>query len=86
MWGWWNLLNRVFTENYGSDSMKYDVDIELIGKICIEANDEQSALDIANSISTDDLKDFLYDSKAEIIREIKDVKDLPDRIFSTSDI
>ncbi|HEX2897143.1 MAG TPA: hypothetical protein VHP63_03735 [candidate division Zixibacteria bacterium] len=65
--------------------MKYLIDIELNGLIAVEAKSEVDAIEIANLLSTDKLKDSLLDYKVRIVNEIDFESAGNVAIFSESD-
>ena len=66
--------------------MKYLIDIELSGLIAVEAESKEDAIDIAERIGTDDLKDALLNGKARFVEELKPDNVADVKCFSESDI
>ncbi len=69
-----------------SKKTKYLIDVELSGLIAVEAESKEDAIDIAERIGTDDLKDSLLNGKARFVEELKPNKEAEFKCFSESDI
>jgi len=65
---------------------KYLIDIELSGLIAVEAESKEDAIEIAERIGTDDLKDSLLNGKARLVEVLKPEKEAEFKCFSESDI
>ena len=66
--------------------MKYLIDIELSGLIAIEAESKEDAIDIAERIGTDDLKDALLNGRARFVEVLEPGKEADFKCFSELDI
>ena len=66
--------------------MKYLIDIELSGLIAVEADSKDDALDIAELIGTDELKDSLLNTKARFVQELGPKEEKDFSCFSESDL
>lgn len=65
--------------------LKYFVDIEISGLICVDAETEDDALEIADQLSTDNIKDLLTNYKTNIVKD-EDLTTIDNKIFTEKDI
>lgn len=65
---------------------KYLIDIELSGLIAVEADSQEDAIEIAEQIGTDKLKDSLLNARARLVKELKPAEGGEITCFSESDI
>lgn len=66
--------------------MKYLIDIELSGLIAVEADSKDDALNIAEQIGTDELKDSLSNTKARFVQELSTKEEKDFSCFSDSNL